>query len=69
MSVLAAPHAISLPTFLKHLHVLERAGLVSAVKMGRVRNCRLLAASLGRATGWLADYRDFAARSRRRRSG
>src|ERR1041385_5704078 len=55
VSELAAPHPISLPAFLKHLHVLERAGLLSARKTGRVRRCRLRAAPLARATGWLAD--------------
>src|ERR1051325_4511486 len=59
VSELAAPHSISLPAFLKHLHVLERAGLLSARKTGRVRRCRLVAAPLARATDWLADYRRF----------
>ena len=56
---LAAPNPISLPAFLKHLTVLERAGLLSARKTGRVRRCRLVAAPLARATAWLADYRTF----------
>src|SRR5437867_6414854 len=59
VSELAAPHPISLPAFLKHLAVLERAGLLSARKTGRVRRCRLQAAPLARATDWLADYRTF----------
>src|ERR1043166_378633 len=59
VSELAAPHRITLPAFLKHLNVLQRAGLLSARKTGRVRRCRLEAAPLARATDWLADYRAF----------
>src|SRR5258708_31375197 len=58
-TALAGPHAISLPAFRKPLHVLERAGLLSARKTGRVRRCRLEAGPLARATSWLADYRTF----------
>ena len=34
---LAAPTALSLPAVLKHVRVLEEAGLVTTVKRGRVR--------------------------------
>src|ERR1043166_1101443 len=59
VSELAAPHRITLPAFLKHLNVLQRAGLLSARKTGRGRRCRLEAAPLARATDWLADYQAF----------
>ena len=38
---LAAPTTLSLPAVLKHVRVLEDAGLVTTVKRGRVRECRL----------------------------
>jgi DNA-binding transcriptional ArsR family regulator len=57
VSTLAAPHKMALPTFMKHLRVLEKSGLVRTVKKGRVRMCRLEAASLMTAQGWLAWQR------------
>src|SRR3546814_12140976 len=38
---LAQPFAIGLPAFLKHLAVLEGAGLIRSEKRGRVRTCRI----------------------------
>ncbi|MEM7695864.1 MAG: helix-turn-helix transcriptional regulator [Pseudomonadota bacterium] len=43
---LAADHAIALPTFLKHLNVLERANLIATRKSGRTRLCRFTPAGL-----------------------
>lgn len=59
VSELAAPFRISLPGFSKHLHVLERAGLVSTAKDGRVRRCRLEAEAMQDAAEWIAQYRAF----------
>lgn len=56
---LAEPHDVSLAAVSKHLHVLEDAGLVEIEKDGRVRRCRLTAAPLGVAFGWLTRYRVF----------
>jgi DNA-binding transcriptional ArsR family regulator len=50
---LAAPHAISLPAVMKHLGVLERAGLVQSEKRGRVRFCRLKPQPLCDVNDWL----------------
>jgi len=36
---LLEPHPMELPTLLKHLKVLERAGLIRTQKIGRVRTC------------------------------
>jgi DNA-binding transcriptional ArsR family regulator len=41
VSELAAPHDMALPAFTKHLGVLERVGLISSEKTGRVRTCRI----------------------------
>lgn len=54
---LHAPHDIALPTFLRHLKVLERAGLVRSEKKGRVRTVHIEAAPLARAENWLARQR------------
>src|ERR1700732_762781 len=49
VSVLAAPHRMSLPAVMKHLQVLEHAGLVRQKKSGRVRQCHLSAKPLKQA--------------------
>lgn len=54
---LAEPHDIALPTFMRHLRVLEGAGLVRSVKKGRVRTCHIEAAPLIEVQGWLAWQR------------
>jgi DNA-binding transcriptional ArsR family regulator len=59
VSELARPHRMSLPGVMKHLRVLEDAGLVSQHKTGRVRHCRLTAQPLLQASTWLAQYRLF----------
>jgi len=56
-SVLAEPFDMALPSFTQHLAVLERAGLVTSTKQGRVRTYRLSPAGLDSAEGWLADRR------------
>ena len=52
--VLAAPTGLSLPTVLRHLSVLEEAGLVVTEKDGRQRHCRLNAPALRAAADWIA---------------
>jgi len=59
VSVLAAPHKMSLPAVMKHLQVLEHAGLVRQKKRGRVRQCHLSAQPLRQAEAWLSRYRMF----------
>jgi len=59
VSALAASHRISLPAFMKHVGVLERAGLVRTVKRGRVRHCRLDTARMAEAERWLEQHRLF----------
>jgi DNA-binding transcriptional ArsR family regulator len=56
---LAKPHRMSLPAVMKHLRVLEQAGLVSQRKIGRTRHCRLAAKPLKDAETWLSQYRIF----------
>jgi len=56
---LAKPHGMSLPAVMKHVRVLENAGLVSQEKVGRTRNCRLEAQPLKAAEEWIAQYQKF----------
>lgn len=57
VSVLAAPFSMALPSFLKHLAVLEASGVVRSKKVGRVRTCELRPQRLSQAERWLADQR------------
>jgi hypothetical protein len=50
---------MSLPAVMKHLRVLEEAGLVSQEKVGRIRHCRLAVQPLQQASEWLSHYRIF----------
>jgi len=59
VSELAEPFDMSLPAVSKHLKVLERAGLVSRSREAQWRPCRLDAAPLKDAAGWLERYRQF----------
>ncbi len=59
ISNLARPHRMSLPAVMKHVRVLERAGLVSQKKIGRTRHCQLAADPLKEAEDWLSQYRVF----------
>ncbi len=59
VSALAAPHDMTLTGVMKHLRVLERAGLVRREKRGRTVWCRLEAAPLKEAADWVTRYRAF----------
>lgn len=54
---LARPFDMALPSFTQHLGVLERAGLVTSTKSGRVRTYQLAPVALELADGWLAEQR------------
>ena len=56
-SELAQPFGMSLPSFTQHLGVLERCGLVTSEKRGRVRTYRLAPAPLETAEGWMVEQR------------
>ena len=57
VSALAAPFAMALPSFMKHLAVLERSGLVRSSKAGRTRTCELQPKALTQAERWIAEQR------------
>src|SRR5690348_4494166 len=56
---LARPHRMSLPAVMKHLRVLEKAGLVRQKKFGRTRRCRLAPGPLKNAEAWISHYRIY----------
>lgn len=56
---LAEPFAMSQPAISKHLKVLERAGLISRGRDAQRRPCRIEAAPLAEANGWLERYREI----------
>ncbi|MBE7368372.1 ArsR/SmtB family transcription factor [Ramlibacter pallidus] len=56
---LAQPHGMSLPGFMKHLRVLEDAGLLVRAKEGRTVRCELAPGALEDAAMWLAHYEKF----------
>lgn len=57
VSALAAPFPMALPSFMKHLSVLERCGVIRSAKAGRVRTCELVPATLSQAEQWMAEQR------------
>jgi DNA-binding transcriptional ArsR family regulator len=59
VSELAKPLPMSLPAVMKHLDVLSDAGLITRSKTGRTVSCRLNAAPMEEAMGWLGRYERF----------
>jgi DNA-binding transcriptional ArsR family regulator len=57
VTVLAQPFEMALPSFMKHLSVLERSGVIRSTKLGRVRTCELVPKSLTHAERWIAEQR------------
>ena len=54
---LAGPTGLRLPTVMRHLSVLEGAGLIATAKDGRVRSCAIVPEALAPVRGWLDDQR------------
>ncbi len=57
VSELSQPFRMALPSLLKHLRVLERAGALVSRKRGRTRTCWLRPGALLAAESWLGDLR------------
>lgn len=56
---LAKPFDMALPSFMKHLRILENCGLIETEKIGRVRTCALHTESLETIEAWLAAQREI----------
>jgi len=59
VSELAEPFAIKLPAVMKHLDVLDDAGLITRTKSGRTVTVRLRAQPMREAMEWLRRYERF----------
>ncbi|WP_193338056.1 ArsR/SmtB family transcription factor [Devosia beringensis] len=59
ISELAATFRMTLTGMKKHIGVLERAGLVTTQKIGRVRTCRLGISRLEQEAAWIEQYRQL----------
>lgn len=55
---LAQPFELSLPAVSKHLHVLQRAGLITQTRRAQWRPCRLEAEPLREVSDWVSRYRE-----------
>ena len=54
---LANPTGLRLPTVMRHLSVLEEAGLIATSKDGRVRTCAIVPEALVPVRTWLDEQR------------
>lgn len=59
VSELAKPHEMALPSFTKHLGVLERAGLIISRKNGRVRTCAINPEAMQQIDDWFSNRRSL----------
>lgn len=54
---LAGPTGLRLPTVMRHLSVLEEAGLIATAKDGRVRTCAVRPEAMEPARSWMDEQR------------
>ena len=54
---LAGPTGLRLPTVMRHLSVLEEAGLIATSKDGRIRTCAIVPEALDPVRTWLDEQR------------
>lgn len=59
VSELAKPTGLRLPTVMRHLSVLENAGLITTSKDGRVRSCAIAPEALAPVRAWLNEQREI----------
>ncbi|ALV40592.1 ArsR family transcriptional regulator [Pseudarthrobacter sulfonivorans] len=59
ISELAKPFDITLPSFMKHIHLLEESGWIQTRKEGRVRTCVIEKKSFAVVEAWLSEQRDI----------
>jgi len=57
VSELARPFDMALPSFVKHISVLEKSRLITSHKRGRVRTCSLDRENLAQAERWFEQLR------------
>lgn len=57
ISDLAKPFEMALPSFMKHIHLLEDSGLIQTRKEGRVRTCTIQRKQFAVVETWLSAQR------------
>ena len=57
ISDLAEPFPMALPSFMKHIRLLEESGLIRTRKEGRVRTCTIETKRLAAVETWLSRQR------------
>jgi DNA-binding transcriptional ArsR family regulator len=57
VSELAEPFDMALPSFMKHIHLLEGSGLIRTRKDGRVRTCAIEKRPFAMVESWLSAQR------------
>src|ERR1700712_3412409 len=57
VSELAQPFAMGLPSFMKHIRLLEENGMIRTTKSGRTRMCAITGSGLVSAENWLTGQR------------
>jgi DNA-binding transcriptional ArsR family regulator len=57
ISDLAKPFDMALPSFMKHIHLLEDSGLIQTRKEGRVRTCAIKRKQFAVVEAWLSAQR------------
>jgi DNA-binding transcriptional ArsR family regulator len=57
VSDLAIRFNMALPSFMKHISVLEASGLIGSKKVGRIRTCKLVPKRLALVEKWFDDQR------------
>ncbi|OJH39732.1 ArsR/SmtB family transcription factor [Cystobacter ferrugineus] len=59
ISELAKPFDMALPSFMKHIHLLEESGWIQTRKEGRVRTCALQKKPFAAVETWLTEQRSL----------
>jgi DNA-binding transcriptional ArsR family regulator len=59
IGMLSEPFDMSPPAISKHLRVLERSGLITRTKVGRITYCRLTRTAFAESKRWLAEHEAF----------
>jgi DNA-binding transcriptional ArsR family regulator len=59
ISELAKPFDMALPSFMKHIRLLEDSGWIRTHKEGRVRTCLIEKKSFAVVEAWLSEQRDI----------
>jgi DNA-binding transcriptional ArsR family regulator len=57
ISELAEPFDMALPSFMKHIHLLEESGWIRTRKEGRVRTCAIERKRFAAVESWLSEQR------------